>query len=181
MRTSKDKNCLLWLRNHAKLTLKSYGIDLHDYLYKTPTLDDYRRAFKKVPREHIEFLASTKLWYESNRYLFVHAGVNPAESLADNDLYEQLWRREGLGRYKPGWSRCVVHGHTPVHRPRISKFEIALDSGAGSKGPLTTHDVRSGMNMFLMTQRFPKDTSEIWPVCNLILWLMTLLRLRYWL
>ena len=41
-----------------------------------------------------------------------------------------------------------MHGHTPVHRPRISKFEIVLDSGAGSNRPLTTRDVRSDMTWY---------------------------------
>jgi serine/threonine protein phosphatase 1 len=144
MCSSEDNNCLLWRRNQGESTLISYGIDLHDYMNGPPTLDAYRKAFEKIPREHIEFLSSTKLWYESGHILFVHAGVNPTVNLVDNDPYNLIWSREGFWRYKSGWTRCVVHGHTPVGRPHISRFEIAIDTGAGNEGPLTACDVRTG-------------------------------------
>lgn len=138
MRNSNAKNYLLWHQNHGDLTLKSYGID------PPLRLDDIRKAFARIPAEHIEFLASTVLWHEYDHYLFVHAGVSPGEDLADQDPYELLWSREGFWKYQSGWNQCVVHGHTPVPEPRIERLEISLDTGAGTGGPLSACDVRTG-------------------------------------
>ncbi|MEZ4600764.1 MAG: metallophosphoesterase family protein [Syntrophotaleaceae bacterium] len=143
MPTSEDKNILLWLHNHGYATLKSYGIFLKRD-HKGLRLDDYRRAFEPIPAKHIEFLASTQLCYEKGDFLFVHAGVNASKSLEEQDPYHLLWSREGFWQYCAGWNRCVVHGHTPVSSPQISKFEIALDTGAVAGGELTACDVYTG-------------------------------------
>ncbi|MGE4545406.1 MAG: metallophosphoesterase family protein [Pedobacter sp.] len=144
MDISEFRHAHLWFQNHGDLTLKSYDIESYDGLIQSQIFDAYRRALKTIPREHIKFLASTKLWYESDQYLFVHAGIASGKRIADQDPYELLWSREGFWRYKTGWNRCVVHGHTPILHPRTERLEISLNTGAGAGGQLTGCDVHTG-------------------------------------
>lgn len=117
-------NRMLWMRNHGDKTLQSYGCDLTE-----------------IPNEHISFLASTVLWHKYDNFLFVHASVGTKQPIEKQDPYGLLWDRDGFWMYNAKWNLRVVHGHTPVLRPTISKKTISLDTGAGDGGPLTACDV----------------------------------------
>lgn len=88
----------LWLRNGGAATLRSFGIEAPRELE-----DRYIKFFKGLP------------WYfEFEKYLFVHAGLNDDDTDPFKDKVSMVWTRRESYR-NPGLAgRIIVHGHTPV-------------------------------------------------------------------
>lgn len=121
-----ESNHMLWMLNHGDVTLNSFGY-----------------ALPEIPPNQIASLASTALWYRHEDILFVHGSLGTEQLKEDQDPYRILWDRDGLWMYDGKWNLRVVHGHTLVSNPFISRKELSLDTGAGYGGPLTACDVFS--------------------------------------
>ena len=94
-----------------------------------------------VPDKHIRFLERTRFYFRQGPFLFVHAGVDPADPEGKDSTDSFLWERRPTWVKVPGWDKVVVHGHTPVVEPFFSDLDIDLDTGAGHQGRLTACDV----------------------------------------
>jgi serine/threonine protein phosphatase 1 len=112
-----------WLANGGKQTLSSYGIG----------------DAREIPRSHLEWAGSLPLTCDDGRRLFVHAGVDPAVSLAAQRLEDLLWIREPFLSHEGEFGRLIVHGHTPTwsRQPELRCNRVNVDTGAGYDGPLT--------------------------------------------
>ncbi|MBC7800367.1 MAG: serine/threonine protein phosphatase [Gemmatimonadaceae bacterium] len=122
-----------WLDNGGIETLASWGIRPSIPAARWPDL---------VPRAHLLFLRGLAGRYQRDNYLFVHAGVRPGLTMADQTWTDLLWIREQfLDHNGPALPDApdvvVVHGHTPTPRPVIRPHRIGVDTGAGRMGPLT--------------------------------------------
>lgn len=113
----------VYLRNGGPATLASYGVDRVDAL----------------PAEHVAFLQATRFYYRQAGFLFVHAGARNDLPLAEQDEYTLLWDRT----LDPGIREVHVVGHQPTTTglPGFEAGRYRIDTGAGSKGPLTACDV----------------------------------------
>lgn len=93
-----------------------------------------------IPRSHVDFLKGLDLWYETDDYFFVHAGV-PDRSLKDldpvKDREELLWIRRSFIHSTHIWEKRVVHGHTPVNAVEMSATRINIDTACAYGGFLT--------------------------------------------
>jgi serine/threonine protein phosphatase 1 len=122
----------VWLRNGARETLRSYGVDLADA--ESATRVDYgklRTAFRaRLPRAHAAFLADLPLSFVVGGYFFVHAGARPGVPLDQQKSSDMLWIRDGFADRDEQFEKIVVHGHTPVDRPYLGEYRINLDTGA---------------------------------------------------
>ncbi|KGP71296.1 metallophosphoesterase family protein [Pontibacillus yanchengensis] len=127
IRSKDDEEAMdLWEMNGASSTLKSYN------------------GVSEEMKEHREWLENhLRLYYETDQYIFVHAGLEPNVPLNEQKEDTMLWTRHtetiGLGK-------TVVHGHTPVHNIAYYKDQIDIDTGAAYGGKLTllelpTHEV----------------------------------------
>lgn len=108
-----------WMMNGGDSTLRSYG-------------DDIRVT--EIPGNHIEFYKSTKLFYQTDQYFFVHAGAPPHQSLLKSIEDEGsanffLWGREHLNVHTTAWEKTVVFGHTPRQAPIKRDKMIGIDTG----------------------------------------------------
>lgn len=127
------------------------------------TFGQYGGNLENIPRAHIEFLSSCRLYHEvkvgRQTYLFVHAGVRPNIPIENQSPEDLLWLRDefyfhggesgnaytdfGMG------GKIIVHGHDPfLDVPGSQPFRICLDSGVGhdpaifdDRGKLTCCDV----------------------------------------
>lgn len=108
----------LWWANGGRTTLMSY---------------ENRREWN-VPAAHREFLERTQLVAERDGFAFVHAGLDPkrtvADNLADPDPDVCLWSRSHLQSDLSRWEMPVVCGHTPVPTPLDLPRLLAIDTGA---------------------------------------------------
>ncbi|WP_445664950.1 metallophosphoesterase family protein [Fodinibius sp. AD559] len=109
----------MWFMNGGRATIESYE----------PEGDDM-----KLPDSHREFYENTRLYYETENYFFVHAGLSPAKTIADsiedeNVVREFLWERSHLNAFETPWEKTVVFGHTPRPKPIQKENMIGIDTG----------------------------------------------------
>ena len=112
-------------------TLASYGVEGEEGDNTLPS-----RARAAVPAEHIEFLKSRPLWFETDELLFVHAGVKPGVAMDKQDEDDLIWIREGFLDYEGTHPKLIVHGHTALEEPTHFGNRIDIDTGAGYGRPL---------------------------------------------
>ncbi|MGM0898305.1 MAG: metallophosphoesterase family protein [Bacillota bacterium] len=94
--------------------------------------------------EHVAFMMETDYYYETDDYIFVHAGVQPGVPVQETDPYLLMWIREEFYRGYSG-EKTVVFGHTPAFMLRGTKDYsayfgenriIGIDGGAAYGGQL---------------------------------------------
>lgn len=98
-----------WMGNGGHATLRSYGQTWHVH-------DDL--LYSLVPDEHVKWMNSLPLYYETEKQVFVHAGIP-----SDAPLAEQQFDTRSDGAVKFNWmlygpsdhggwrGKHVVHGH----------------------------------------------------------------------
>ena len=115
-----------WL--HARLggsdTLASYGVNLN-------ASDLLAQAQAMVPPEHLAFLETRPLWYETDELLFVHAGIRPGVTMQKQTEDDLIWIREGFLDFEEPHEKLIVHGHTALDTPEHFGNRVDLDGGAG--------------------------------------------------
>ena len=109
----------LWMMNGGRTTLQSYGLSPND---------------GSLPEEHVTFYENTKLYYETEDYFFVHAGISPGKTIeeslkSEDDKHEFLWERSHLNAFETPWEKTVVFGHTPRPQPLKKDKMIGIDTG----------------------------------------------------
>lgn len=109
----------LWRMNGGMSTLQSY---------REPEASDIN-----IPESHVKFVRETKLYHETDDFLFVHAGLKPNLSIEDNleegDEEVLLWERGHLDAPEVAWEKPVVCGHTPRPEPINREKLILIDTG----------------------------------------------------
>ncbi len=112
-----DGDWNLWQMNGGVETLESYSVD----------------ADGTIPDEHKDFLQETRVYHETEEFFFVHAGLKPDLTVAENkerhgeDVF--LWERSHLQAPNLAWEKTVVCGHTPQPQPIDRPNLICIDTG----------------------------------------------------
>lgn len=109
----------LWMMNGGRSTLQSYGLSQGD---------------RELPKEHEDFYNNTRMYYDTEDYFFVHAGISPGKTIAqslenEEEIHEFLWERSHLNAYETPWEKTVVFGHTPRPKPLRKEKMIGIDTG----------------------------------------------------
>jgi serine/threonine protein phosphatase 1 len=132
-------NYLAWMKNGGSLTLLGY-IERAGLHYDSPFAFPRNKIKEIIPKEHVDFLKSLVLYHETQDYIFVHAGCDPYQALANQREHDLMWNRsmyEGLSAYpnaKLNFPKCIVTGHNGEKDGRIflnEKF-MMLDASANS-------------------------------------------------
>ena len=132
-----EKSALkLFCRVGGRETMLSYGIDeleyeRVDYVELAELLD------RAIPVEHRAFLGTFEHLIEVGDYAFVHAGVNPAVSLADQRQSDLRWIRKPFLDHDRPLEKVIVHGHTVSDEPEFRAHRLGIDTGAFATGRLT--------------------------------------------
>ena len=87
----------------------------------------------EIPQSHVDFVRKTELYLETDEFVFVHAGLRPdrsvAENLSENNQEVFLWERSHLKVNSLPWEKTVVCGHTPVPQVVNEPSLINIDTG----------------------------------------------------
>ena len=115
----RDNKRSLWMMNGGETTLQSYGSSRRELSF---------------PDAHREFYEDTRMYYDTEDYFFVHAGLSPAKTIAESlesedDIAEFLWERSHLNAFETPWEKTVVFGHTPRPKPLRKDHMIGIDTG----------------------------------------------------
>jgi serine/threonine protein phosphatase 1 len=114
-----------WLQNGGDATQRSYRVS------------SLRRLAEELPAEHFAFLRGLHEHWETEEFVFVHAGITAAGPQA-TDRDTKLWMRIAADEAF-GYGKTVICGHTPYTSPVRGPDWINIDTGCGKlpSAPLT--------------------------------------------
>jgi serine/threonine protein phosphatase 1 len=121
------RNYELFLYNGGDSTIKSYSQDGDFFL----------------PPEHLDFFTSLRLYYETDSYIFVHAGLKAGLPLTEQNPHDLVWIREDFMYSPHNVGKLVIFGHTPLRTVLRAPDKIGIDTGAVYGGKLTCLELPS--------------------------------------
>jgi serine/threonine protein phosphatase 1 len=106
------------------------------------TIDSYRKEYGSSYIAHLysdaEWIRTMPHAVYTDRYLFVHAGIDPRSRWTDQSRDALMWVRNVFLDSTEDHGKVVVHGHSPrSESPEILPNRINLDTGAVFGGALT--------------------------------------------
>jgi len=146
------RNSVVFLRgNHEDMLIKYIEQGDGYFLLNggAETLYQYQKSiWGEIPSHHLDFFKSTRRYYQTDEFIFVHAGLKPGISLEDQRDEDLLWIREEFLNSEYEWGKTVVFGHSPFKEPVFNDNRIGLDTGAALSpekgfGNLTCCEVQS--------------------------------------
>ena len=110
----------------------------------TETLNSYGGTLDNLPFEHLVFLRGLRRWYETEKFIFVHANYDeglPIDEVSDDLLFWEHVTSIPPNRHYSG--KTVVVGHTPQGSGCVRDLGhlICLDTYCFGGGWLTAMDV----------------------------------------
>jgi serine/threonine protein phosphatase 1 len=143
---SKRQNHVVFLKGNHELMLQLYlsGVDRFNFLANggQATLDSYLKDHSHaevslIPAAHLDFFDNLRLYYETDQYIFVHAGLKANIPLEKQNEWDMLWIRDKFICSDFDFGRCVIFGHTPFREPLVLDNKIGIDTGAVYGNKLT--------------------------------------------
>ncbi len=137
---------IVFLKGNHEEMLEKYmsGFDKLTYLVNggQQALDSYMSNCRQpngpqIPREHLDFYGSLKLFYQTDDYIFVHAGLKNKVPLEMQNSEDLLWIRSKFIKSDYNFGKQVIFGHTPLPEPLVQPNKIGIDTGAVYGGKLT--------------------------------------------
>jgi serine/threonine protein phosphatase 1 len=115
-----NKKHSTWLDMGGRQTLASFNV----------------QHIREIPGDYIEWMRSLPYYFELEKFVLVHAGLNFRIENPFEDLQSMLWLREYEIKPEKIGGRKIIHGHVPVNielisqsiQNRVYKF-IDLDNG----------------------------------------------------
>jgi len=153
-----NKNIILLRGNHEQMMIDSLlDKKVNNGLYKkedamiiwqqnggSKTIRDFKNN-KKLLIEAAEWFDKLPYIYETNKYIFVHAGIDPNKRLYEQDKNDFLWIRDRfIKAHKFKTNKIIIAGHTPFNEPQVLGNKILIDTGAGKGGKITAMDLNNG-------------------------------------
>ena len=140
--SNKINNIKKWLNFGADQTFKSYGIEIVEFIkngFEDDIIDNLRNTLlEKMGNNHIDFFNNLEISFSTNKYLFVHAGIDPLKNLSDQTKKDYLWSRSNDFFHEDFKSkRIIIHGHTPVENITNHPYRINVDTGCYFSGNLS--------------------------------------------
>ena len=139
---NKQNNIENWLNFGLDQTLRSYDIEVVDFIkdgFEDHVIDKLRKTLlNKMSEDHINFFKDLELSFSTEKYLFVHAGIDPKKKLSEQTKKDFLWSRSKDFFNKDfGSEKTIVHGHTPEKEAINYPYRINIDTGCYFSGKLT--------------------------------------------
>jgi serine/threonine protein phosphatase 1 len=117
-----------WLWAGGREALASWGLNR----------DLPREAWRAaLPAAHVAWLRRLVLTHQEGDYLFVHAGIRPGVTLAEQSREDLTAMRQPFLSTERDFGIVVVHGHSSGPSMVIATNRIGVDTGAGIGGKLT--------------------------------------------
>jgi serine/threonine protein phosphatase 1 len=142
----KQHENIIFLKGNHEEMLENYiaGVDRFAYLSNggRQTIDSYvKHGFKQgkdfIPIEHMTFFKNLDLFYQTDDYIFVHAGLSEKKILEDQSQDDLLWIRQKFIKSKFDFGKRIIFGHTPLASPLVQSNKIGIDTGAVYGNSLT--------------------------------------------
>lgn len=130
-----------WCWNGGLSTVASYGYkgyDFHDDDDLVCLSDELADILRKEQSSHIAMIRDAVAILELPEFVLVHAGIDPAFPMDQQDPYKMRWDSKTLIACRDRLPKMVVHGHTvtEAHFPEVHVNRINVDCGAYQSGVL---------------------------------------------
>ena len=131
-----------WLNFGVDETFRSYNIEIVEFIkdgFEDDVIDRLRNELlKKMDATHINFFKNLEVTHSTEKYLFVHAGIDPQKKLSEQTKKDYLWSRSNVFFNKDFKAKkIIVHGHTPEKDVIDYPYRINIDTGCYFSGKLT--------------------------------------------
>ena len=134
IRQGKTNKCIYLIGSHEYALLHSPSDDYYRYLFDNyggpATIRSYG-SFDNIFRIHGDFFRSLKFYYLTDKYLFVHAGINPDYPLDEQNETDLVYIRSKFIYSKHNLPQKIIFGHTEFEEPYIDDDKICIDLGCG--------------------------------------------------
>lgn len=129
-----------FLKHGGRETILSYGAahGLGEERFARLTLEELYDALPSiVPKADLDYIAAFEECIVAGDYLFVHAGIDPAVPIDQQQRKDMLWIRDRFLNHDGPLEKVVVHGHTIFDEVVNCGNRIGIDTGAFRSGVLT--------------------------------------------
>lgn len=124
----------LYHRIGGRETLASYGVTYPDDLDKH---DVHKLALPAIPTTHLDFLRNLPAYVETEKYIFVHAGIRPNVPMPEQTEDDLVWIRGPFFDHTESFGKLVIHGHTVIDQITDYGNRINIDTGAAWGGAIS--------------------------------------------
>ena len=149
----------LWFRQGGQATAESYGP-----IRQTAMYPDHMNmlVIPEQMRDDMTWMETLPLTYETDDYIFVHAGLRPPFPVSEQDPHDLLWIRNEFYDVDYDFGKRVVYGHTARKAPRVQRNSIGIDTRWRGRGYIT------GVQLFAKHEepRFYKPPQNILDAVN---------------
>ena len=149
-----------FLRHGGRETLLSYGVDRK--AYAVATVEEVQELMAAAVSEaERAYIASFEDMITIGDYVFVHAGIDPAQPLDEQKSGDLRWIREPFLSHAEPFGCVVVHGHTITQDPEVRANRIGIDTGAYASDRLTALALEGRERRFIEAARGEDGTIAI--------------------
>lgn len=131
---SNYNKCIYLIGSHEYAMMHSKTDEYYQWLYDNyggPATTRSYGGFNNIMKIHGDFYKNLKFYYLTDKYLFVHAGINPNYSLEEQDEVDLVYIRSAFFNNKHKLPQKIIFGHTEFDQPFISEDKIGIDLGCG--------------------------------------------------
>lgn len=127
-------NCKYLLGSHEYAYLHAENDEYYNFLFWNyggkETVESYG-SFENIEKIHGNFFNNLELYYLTDKYLFVHAGIDPCKSLEIQSETDLVYIRWKFIKSKHTLPQKIIFGHTDLKEPYIDDCKIGIDLGCG--------------------------------------------------
>jgi len=131
---SNYNECVYLIGSHEYAMMHSETDDYYKFLFENyggpATVKSYG-GFRNIFNIHGNFYKNLKFYYLTDKYLFVHAGINPIYPLEKQNEVDLVYIRGKFIYSKHNLPQKIIFGHTEFDKPYIDEGKIGIDLGCG--------------------------------------------------
>lgn len=127
-------NCVYLMGSHEYALLHASTDSYYEFLFENyggpATVKSYG-SFENIFKTHGDFFRNLKFYHLTDKYLFVHAGIDPNYPLEEQDEVDLVYIRSKFIYSKHKLPQKIIFGHTEFDKPYIDNDKICIDLGCG--------------------------------------------------
>lgn len=126
--------CIYLIGSHEYALLHASSDEYYQYLFDNyggpATIRSYG-SFQDIFKIHGDFFKTLQFYHLTDKYLFVHAGIDPNYPLEEQRETDLVYIRGKFIYSKHNLPQKIIFGHTEFDKPYIDKDKICIDLGCG--------------------------------------------------
>ena len=134
IKQSETNKCIYLIGSHEYAMLHSKTDEYYKFLfdnYGGPATSKSYGGFENILKIHGNFYKNLKFYYLTDKYLFIHAGINPNYPLEAQNEVDMVYIRDKFIYSKHNLPQKIIFGHTEFDKPYIDECKIGIDLGCG--------------------------------------------------